>query len=89
MAKTKLKGCRPLNDINVEYSHTCGMLGDYTFRRSQLATEVEKLNKRLRELDMEAAAARQQEAAIKAELDARKEEVMEATPDGVEGEART
>lgn len=61
-AKTKLKGCRPLEQINVEYSMACGQLGDYTYRRGMLAKEIEKLQTRLGELDLEASEAKAQEA---------------------------
>lgn len=61
-AKNKLRGCRPLEKINVEYSMACGQLGDYTYRRGMLAKEIEKLQARLGELDLEASEAKAQEA---------------------------
>lgn len=56
----KLKGCRPLEEINNEYSMLCGQLGNFTFRRNTLAKEIEVLNRRLSELDLEAGSAKQQ-----------------------------
>lgn len=55
----KIKGSRSLDDINAEYSLSCGQLGDYSYRRGVLAREIEKLTKRLGELDLEAAHAKQ------------------------------
>lgn len=79
----KLRGCRPIDDINNEYSQTCGLLGDRTHRRASLAKEIEKFNQRLAELDLEAGAAKQQMEAIAAE-DAAKhpEENNEGDPIG-------
>lgn len=56
----KLKGCRPLEQINNEYSLLCGQLGNFTFRRATLAKEIEVINRRLAELDFEAGAAKEQ-----------------------------
>ena len=67
MAK-KLKGCRPTAEINQEYTTVCAQLGNFTFRRGLFAREIERLNKRLTELDLEAGAAAQQEQAIAAEV---------------------
>lgn len=70
MGQAKLrgvKGTRPLDEINTEYSMLCGQLGNFTFRRATLAKEIEVINRRLSELDMEAGAAKQQEEAKAAE----------------------
>lgn len=67
-AKAKgLKGTRPLEEINSEYSMLCGQLGNFTFRRSTLAKEIEVINRRLTELDLEAGSAKQQQEAKDAE----------------------
>lgn len=66
-AKNKLKGVRPLEEINNEYSMLCGQLGNFTFRRNTLAKEIEALNRRLAELDFEAGSAKQQAEAKAAE----------------------
>jgi hypothetical protein len=71
MSKTKLKGCRPFEEINKEYSSVCGLLGD-NFHRGQMLklrfdAEADKLKTRLRELDLEAAEANKQEQEAKAE----------------------
>ncbi len=62
----KLRGCRPTDEINAEYSMLCGQLGNFTFRRLTIGKEIEVINRRLCELDLEAGSAKQQEEAIKA-----------------------
>ncbi len=76
----KLKGCRPLDEINTEYSLACGQLGNFTFRRGVLAKEIEKINHRLEELDLEAGTAKQQMEAKAAEEKAKEQAIVgEAT----------
>lgn len=65
--KRLLKGVRPMDEINVEYSSICTHLGDRTFKIEQLQSEVEKYKARLREVDLEALACKQQMAAQPAE----------------------
>ncbi len=65
MAK-KLKGVRTLDQINMEYSSVCGLLGDRRFRVKQLIIEGDKLENRLHELDIEAGAAKKQMDALAA-----------------------
>lgn len=52
--KQKLKGCRPVNEINAEYSQVCGMFGDNQFTIQRLTKESEEMSKRLFELNLEA-----------------------------------
>ncbi len=76
----KLRGCRPLDEINAEYSLSCGKLGDYTYRRTMLGKEIEKLQLRLGELDLEAGSCKQQMDAIAAEEAAKPAEVTPEIP---------
>ncbi len=76
----KLKGVRPLDEINVEYSLSCGKLGDYTYRRTRLGKEIEKIQLRLGELDLEASSCKQQMDAIAAEEAAKLAEVTPEIP---------
>jgi hypothetical protein len=59
----KNRGCRSSAEINQEYTTACAQLGNFTFRRNLFAKEIERLNARLFELDLEAGAAAQQEQA--------------------------
>jgi len=78
--KKALKGCRPSDQINAEYSMLCGQLGNFTFRRLTIGKEIEAINRRLAELDLEAGAAKQQEEAIKA-AEAAKDATQSANTD--------
>lgn len=54
MSEIKLKGCRPIEEINIEYSQLCGKLGDLLHKKDLIETEITKSLKRQDELDLEA-----------------------------------
>lgn len=62
-AKNKNKGCRSTEEINRHYSALCGQLGDYTYRRQTIAKEIEKIQRELAAIDIEAFEAKKQEDA--------------------------
>lgn len=56
MPDIKLKGCRPIEEINVEYSQMCGLIGDASHKKSLIDRDIIKFLKRQDELDLEAQA---------------------------------
>lgn len=63
--KQKLKGCRPLEAVNTEYSQMCGELGNMVRIKDRAEEQIALCKKRLQELDLEAGESRKQEAALK------------------------
>lgn len=77
--KTKLRGCRPSNDIMVEFTNECAAFGAAELRIREIQEDQEKMQDRLNELKLELDIARKQEA-----LRDKKEHLAEAPAPGPE-----
>ena len=73
MGQAKLrgvKGCRPLYDVQLDFTNTCAAYGGANFRKITLEKDIFKLRRRLEELQLELDAAERMEKLKKAGLDA-------------------
>lgn len=60
--KNRLKGCRPSKQVIQDFSNICAEYGAAQYRLTTLPIEIERLQSRLDDLQLELSAARIQEA---------------------------
>lgn len=61
---SKLKGCRPSQEVIQDFSNKCAELGGAVLRLEQLPQDITKIKSRLSELQLELNEAKRQETAL-------------------------